>query len=142
MKSVSRVLAALLIVAVLGSVAAKLNAQGRTQPGGKKPAAASEQIPPAALLTERGRQLADELRLLQRSRDSMGAKHPTLPLINKKIEAVLEQLQAWEPAPNPFHAEESGPQMNEYDLRQVVIKLSKKVEELEKRVAKLESQAK
>ncbi len=111
-------------------------------------------IPDAALLTQRGRELAQELRMLRRTRNNMGSKHPTRPLIEQKIEAVEEQLQAWEPAfgnppPNPFQpggdrqpgGGADAPQMNEYDLRQMVIRLSKRVEELERRVSQLERSA-
>lgn len=102
-----------------------------------------EAVPQAALLTERGRQLAQELQMLRRSRAAMGSKHPTLPLVNEKIAAIEEQLEAWEPAygetpDNPFDAEKAAPKMNEYDLRQVVIRLSKRVEQLERRVTELE----
>ena len=40
---------------------------------------------------------------------------------------------------NPFDAQEASPQMNEYDLRQVVIRLTKRVEALEQRVSQLEA---
>ncbi|MCD0458856.1 hypothetical protein U8335_19690 [Roseiconus lacunae] len=102
-----------------------------------------EIVPKAALLTERGKQLVEELRILRRNLGSMGLKHPNRPGVEAKIEAINEQLQAWEPAygkpSNPFRAsEQAPPQMNEYDLRQLVIKLNKRVEALEKRVEILE----
>jgi uncharacterized membrane protein YdfJ with MMPL/SSD domain len=121
----------------------------------------AEVVPRAALLTERGRQLSSELRILLESRKSLGEKHPSMPIIKQKIEAIKEQLRAWEPAmgapaPNPFQARADDsataksrtadsatanrPQMNEYDLRQVVIRLTKRVAALEKRVSDLESQ--
>ena len=121
-----------------------LNAQTKPTPAGDSPSAkGGDVVPRAALLNERGRELAEELRMLKRSRESMGSKHPTLPLINNKIEAIQEQLEAWEPAvgqpaENPFHPSQSKPQMNEYDLRQMVIKLNKRVEMLEKRIDLLE----
>ncbi|QDV43182.1 hypothetical protein Enr13x_30370 [Stieleria neptunia] len=134
-------LVALLAVCVAGQLSAQT---GPSEKADSKASKSADQIPRAALLTERGRQLAEELRMLKRSRDSMGSKHPTLPLVNKKIEAIEEQLEAWEPAvgappPNPFHPQqEAKPQMNDYDLRQIVIRLTKRVELLEKRVAELE----
>ena len=134
-------LIALLAVCVAGQLSAQT---GPSETGDSKAAKSADSVPRAALLTERGRQLAEELRMLKRSRDSMGSKHPTLPLVNKKIEAIQEQLEAWEPAvgeppENPFHPnQEPKPQMNEYDLRQIVIRLTKRVESLEKRVAELE----
>lgn len=133
------------LIALFGTIAAtQLSAQtGPAQDGESKTQPSAEQVPRAALLTERGRQLAEELRLLKRSRESMGSKHPTLPLVNKRIEAIEEELQAWEPAigppaDNPFHPNPGKPQMNDFDLRQMVIRLNKRVEALEKRVAELE----
>ncbi|QEF99602.1 hypothetical protein Mal15_36680 [Stieleria maiorica] len=133
------------LVALLAvCLANQLSAQNGSQDPSDSKAKSADEVPRAALLTERGRQLAEELRMLKRSRDSMGAKHPTLPLVNQKIEAIQEQLEAWEPAigappQNPFHPDlESRPQMNDYDLRQIVIRLTKRVESLEKRVAELE----
>jgi len=124
-------------------------------PKATEPESTDKPIPEAALLTERGRQLAQELKMLRRTRATLGSKHPTLPLIVKKIEAVEEQLEAWEPAfgtppPNPFQPQSSrsgstrmstSPQMNEYDLRQMVIRLTRRVEELERRVSQLERAA-
>ena len=145
MKKLHHAIGAVLVVSLAVFLATQSNAQtgpeADSDPGAAKSAAP---VPRAALLTERGRQLAEELRLLKRSRESMGAKHPTLPLINTKIAAIEEQLQAWEPsygepAENPFHPNPEKPQMNEYDLRQIVIQLNKRVEQLEKRVTELES---
>ncbi|MEM6473937.1 MAG: hypothetical protein AAF802_30580 [Planctomycetota bacterium] len=115
-----------------------------------KPPKRSETVPEAALLTERGRQLAHELKMLKRTRDTMGPKHPTLPVVEKKIDAVLELLSAFEPAygdstDNPFRkgGEKTDPDMiNEYDLRQIVLRLSKRVEQLEARVTELEGKKK
>lgn len=133
--------AAILLVVSLTTV--RLNAQT----DGKDQSKASENapIPEAALLTERGRQLAQQLRLLRRTREGLGAKHPTLPVVEKKIEAVLEELSAWEPAygdaeENPFRpgAKKDPKMLNEYDLRQLVLRLAKRVEQLEGRIEKLE----
>lgn len=135
MKFLKPMIAVVLVSMTAGLVTSQLFAQTeRAKP--------SDQVPQAALLTERGKQLAEELRLLKRSRETMGPKHPSLPLVNKKIEAIQEQLQAWEPAANPFRpesGEKTTPQMNEYDLRQMVIRLNKRVEMLEKRVSQLEA---
>ena len=138
-----------LIVCVLISLMLVPNLAAQTRKGDSAAATKKEKaIPEAALLTERGRQLAKELRMLRKARDSMGSKHPTLPLVKDKIEAIEEQLEAWEPAfgdppENPFHPNDDSapsPQMNEYDLRQIVIRLTKRVEALEKRVTQLENQ--
>ncbi|OYP33034.1 hypothetical protein [Rhodopirellula sp. MGV] len=100
-------------------------------------------VPNAALLTERGKELTEEMRVLKRNLAAMGERHPSRPTVEAKIEAIQEQLQAWEPAygneSNPFRAAEAMPQMNEYDLRQLVIRLNKRVELLEQRVSELEA---
>jgi hypothetical protein len=154
MKNDAFALVAVAAASLALSSAALLPAQTELPPPKEESAEKSEMpIPNAALLTQRGRELAQELRMLRRTRDTMGSKHPTRPLIEQKIEAVEEQLQAWEPAfgnppPNPFQpgggqpgGEADAPQMNEYDLRQMVIRLTKRVEELERRVSQLERAA-
>ena len=104
-----------------------------------------DEIPRAALLTERGRELAEELRMLKRTRDSLGSKHPTLPVVLEKIEQVKLQLQAWSPsgagAENPFRPGQSKPEINQTDLRQIVLQLSMRIEQLERRVQTLEKQS-
>ena len=52
-------------------------------------------IPRAALLTERGRQLADQLRVLRRAEASMGQKHPNLGAVQKQIEEIKEQMRCF-----------------------------------------------
>ena len=101
------------------------------------------EVPEAALLTERGRQLTHELQMLKRNRASMGARHPSLSEVNEKIQAVKETLAAWEPtigdpANNPFRKEDASGQITEVDLRQLVIQMSKRIDELGKRVDLLE----
>ncbi len=113
-------------------------------------------IPPAAYLTDRGRELAENLRSLRRTRANLGAKHPTLPVIEQAIAETQQQLRAWLPedpiAENPFKnrdttppATQAGPPakaasvtMNDADLRQLVLRLYKKIESLEARVRTLE----
>ncbi|MEL6109957.1 MAG: hypothetical protein AAFU85_28430 [Planctomycetota bacterium] len=101
-------------------------------------------VPPGALLTERGRELAFELKNLYRSKENMGARHPSLPTVEKRIKSVKELLKAFAPAENPFDRETKDKQtgsantLNEFDLRQLVVQLSKRVEMLEKRVEELE----
>ena len=109
----------------------------------QKPAGEDEDIPKAALLTERGRQLAEELRMLRRNVANMGAKHPALEETKAEIEAVKMHLEAWAPAPNPFRAGErvsvrAIPQMNDEDLRQLVIRLTDDIRLLEQRLERVE----
>ncbi|MEO1526310.1 MAG: hypothetical protein AAFX06_12795 [Planctomycetota bacterium] len=99
-------------------------------------------VPAGALQTERGRELAIELKNLYRSKQSMGPRHPSLPTVEKRIEAVKSLLKAFAPAENPFKGKDNSDadpnMMNDYDLRQLVLKLNKRVEQLEKRVEELE----
>ena len=104
-------------------------------------------VPSGALLTERGRELAFELKNLRRSRDAMGSRHPNRAVVDKRIGEVERLLKAWapaEPEKNPFRSRDgqdhSGQsQLNESDLRQLVVQLMMKVQSLEARVAKLEA---
>ena len=59
-------------------------------------------VPSGALLTERGRELAFELKNLYRSKESMGPRHPSLSAVEKRIKSVKELLKAFAPAENPF----------------------------------------
>ncbi len=113
-------------------------------------------IPPAALLTDRGRELADSLKNLRRTRANLGPKHPTLPVIEQAISDTEKQLQAWLPNgtenENPFKTRDAAPRessldvgrnsspagMNSTDLRQLVLRLHERVEALEARVQALE----
>ncbi|TWT56253.1 hypothetical protein CA85_44350 [Allorhodopirellula solitaria] len=113
-------------------------------------------VPPAALLTDRGRALAENLRNLRRTRANLGSKHPTLPVIEKAISETEQQLRAWLPGDpveeNPFESRDAPPTakppaaessaanagMNDTDLSQLVLRLHVRIEKLENRVRKLE----
>lgn len=113
-------------------------------------------IPAAAMLTDRGRELAENLRHLRRTRANLGGKHPTLPVIEEAIAETEQQLRAWLPnesgSDNPFKHLDSQSQrsgsmgrvdseksvMNENDLRQLVLRLHARIEQLELRVRTLE----
>lgn len=99
-------------------------------------------VPSGALLTERGRELAFELKNLYRSKESMGPRHPSLSAVDKRIKSVKELLKAFAPAENPFDSaqknKDSSKMLNEFDLRQLVVQLTKRVEMLEKRIEELE----
>ena len=103
----------------------------------------TDDVPKAALLTKRGAELADRLKWLRRSEASMGRNHPLLPEVRAQIKGVQEQLKAWAPAPNEntfeaFDLKRRVPQMNEEDLRQLVVQLAEQVTELNERVTRLE----
>ncbi len=115
---------------------------GQVQRGADDDGVKTDVIPRAALLTERGRQLADQLRVLRRAEASMGLKHPNLGAVQKQIEEIKEQLEAWAPGsdskPGEDAAADAVPKMNEKDLKQLVLRMSAKIERLERRVDALE----
>lgn len=102
-----------------------------------------DDVPEAALLTERGQELAQRLRYLRRSESNMGDRHPSLPSVREEIKQVIQQLQAWAPL-TPEASGDKGAQgrpslqMNDRDLRQLVIQMANRIEQLEARVKKLE----
>ena len=109
----------------------------------QRPATEDEDIPKAALLTDRGQELAERLKMLRRNVKGMGAKHPALEETKSEIEAVKLQLEAWSPAPNPFRGKgevpvRAIPQMNDEDLRQLVIRLTDDIRLLEQRLERVE----
>jgi len=106
-------------------------------------AVVKDEVPQAALLTERGQQLADRLQHLRRAEANMGDKHPSLPDVQQQIEEIKVQLEAWTPAANPFRASNELPirqipQMNDEDLRQLVLRLTDDIRLLEQRIERLE----
>ncbi len=109
----------------------------------KSPQPVKDEVPEAALLTQRGAELAERLKWLRRSEQSMGEKNPSLPEVRAQIEGVLGQLKAWAPAPDANTIEASDlkrkvPQLNDEDMRQLVLQLVQQVADLQTRVAALE----
>ena len=106
----------------------------------------TDDVPEAALLTERGQELAKRLHYLRRSESNMGAKHPSLPSVRIEIKKVKEQLDAWAPGSSEKTHTSSGDkrrvkpflQMNDHDLRQVVLQMAKQIQQLEARIQRLE----
>ncbi len=109
--------------------------------------AADADVPRAALLTDRGRQLADRLRHLRRAAAGMGAKHPSLSGVQEEIAEVKKQLAAWSPdrrvggvdVGKPL--DDAVPEMSGHDVRQLVLRLSAKIDRLERRIDTLERRA-
>jgi len=105
-----------------------------------------KEIPPAALLTDRGEELANRLYQLRRNLETMGIRHPSRGEVELEIKAVIEQLSAWSPSVRTRSGDPSLPDalpaMNEHDLRQVVLRLYGKVQQLESRLEALESKVK
>ena len=117
----------------------------------KKSSEPKDKIPEAALLTERGKQLADRLRNLRYAEAQMGSKHPSLPSVQAEIESIKDELQAWVPAIKPKNgngddkvesAEMALAQLGEEDLRQLVVRLTLDIHRLRNRVVELESEQK
>ncbi len=135
-------LTGLLATIGLGSYAIGQSGSNRDEAAVRLPS--GDIIPKAALLTERGRQLVDELRHLRRAEAGMGARHPSLNEVRASIADVKEQIAAW----SPLSEDPSGlpsrpladnlPAMNERDLRQLILRMSAKIEILERRVDALE----
>lgn len=125
--------------AALGSLFAAVLVIAQT----RSPQPLQDEVPKAALLTERGAELAERLKWLRRSEDSMGKSHPSLPEVRQQIDAIREQLKAWAPAPEPntyeaFDPKRKIPKMNDEDIRQMLIELTEQVADLKTRVARLE----
>ncbi|TWT54651.1 hypothetical protein Pla22_23010 [Rubripirellula amarantea] len=111
-------------------------------------------VPASALLTDHGRALAEELRNLRRTRSNLGEKHPTRSGIDRQINDILLQLKAFVPAEpddeNPFLKQpnrireplSSNPAINDTELRQLVLRLNERVNDLEYRLKKLEAKNK
>lgn len=69
----------------------------------------------------------------------MGPRHPGLDDVRDQIEAVKEQLQAWLPGKDGARPPaEAVPKMNAGDLQQLVLRMSAKIQQLERRVETLE----
>ena len=132
----------LLAVAWLMSVDSTAQNPFPPQPRQTTQLKADSDIPEAALLTERGTQLAARLKWLRNAESKLGAKHPSLADIKKQIVDIKEELKAWAPGGNPFQGSDGlarkVPQMNDEDLRQLVLRLTNEITELKNRVAKLE----
>ena len=104
-----------------------------------------DELPPGLLLTDRGRALAEELRQLRRTEEQLGGKHPSLQELRRRIADVKEQMEAWSPRVQDFASDGSRPlpdalpEMNDHDLRQLVLRMAAKISQLEKRVETLEA---
>ena len=104
---------------------------------------ASDEISEAVLETERGRELVDQLRVLRTSESSMGQKHPLLPVIRSEIKKTKRLLGAWEAADELADESEAKQlasimtKMEDQDLRQLVLKLILRMDDLEEQIADL-----
>jgi hypothetical protein len=131
----------LVLVTTASLALAQFDTPGQNGPSLNVPA---DKIPAAALLTQRGQELAERLRQLRRIEATMGARHPSRTEVQAEIKAVIEQLHAWSPSLIAPSGEEpladALPAMNQQDLNQLILRLSAKVNQLESRVEALEKQ--
>ncbi|MCG8651006.1 MAG: hypothetical protein MI861_14300 [Pirellulales bacterium] len=134
-------------VGLLAAMTITSLAVGQSRPadeGAKSTQEPADAIPEAALLTERGQQLAERLKYLRTAESNMGAKHPSRKKIQDEIKKVKEELSAWAPLQDSSSAEgqksvaQALPAMNDRDLRQLILRMSGRIEQLEQRVEKLE----
>lgn len=104
---------------------------------------AIDEIPAAALLTDRGRQLADQLRHLRRAKATMGPKHPSYAGVLAQIAKIKKELAAETAAENPLLARDQPPpktlaELSDQELRQLILQMAVKIAQLEARIEKLE----
>ena len=97
-------------------------------------------------LSDQELQLAEELRLLKRAESRMGAKHPAIQDVRKKIETITEQLGD-SAAVTPQTRNQAKPTqslsiaaMNDQQLRQIIQRMVVKIDQLETRIETLERQ--
>ncbi len=134
----------LAVACLLAPALSRIHSSVWAQTGAGEVATGGE-IPEAALLTDRGTELAQQLRLLRWSEARMGPKHPALPDVRQQIADVEELLKAWQIAPNPFRLSDitepdqllagNATDMNERDLQQIVLILAKEVQDLNHRLS-------
>jgi len=105
--------------------------------------ASADEAPP---LSDQQRQVADELRLLKRAESRMGAKHPAVQDVRKKIADLTEQLEGMAAVSSQQKNQARPTQslsiadMNDQQLRQLILRMAIKIEQLETRIETLERQ--
>ena len=102
---------------------------------------ADNDIPRAALLTEKGMQLAAKLKMLRESESRMGSRHPSLPEVQRQIAEIRTELREWVRAPSKQNGD-GEPRVRELtrdELQQIVFRLAEEVDVLKQKVARLES---
>ena len=110
-----------------------------------------DNVPQAALQTERGKELADRLRNLRFTESQLGSKHPSLSSVKEEIKSVKEELQAWVPAIKTKKktdddkvetVETALAELDEDDLRQLVVRLALDVHKLRSQMTELKTEQK
>jgi hypothetical protein len=110
----------------------------RSEPG-QRQSNIGDGIPQAAMESDRGRQLADQLQRLKRTEATLGKNHPSLGTVREEIKQIEEQLQEWLPKAGPTTPSgESAPGASHDELRQLVLRMAVQIQRLESRVDALE----
>ncbi len=136
-----RIVTILLVTTAMAPMA--LLPTAHSQVRGAKPAPQESNIgdgiPDAALESDRGRDLADQLRRLRRAQSTMGKNHPSLGTVREEIARVEKELQAWLPkAEEGKSITGSNNEMNPDELRQLILQMAVQIKRLESRVDALE----
>ena len=112
-----------------------------------------DKVPDAALLTNRGTELAARLKSLRYAESTLGAKHPSMESVREQIVSIKQELKAWMPVSTEIVSDQEADEeddaeektretlatMNNSDLRQLVIRLSFDVTDLRQRIGELEA---
>ncbi|NND98693.1 MAG: hypothetical protein HKN47_15335 [Pirellulaceae bacterium] len=110
---------------------------------------AQDKIPDAVLQTDRGTELAEQLRMLRYNESTLGSKHPAMETVREQIADIKDELDSLASDFRPedgttVTVDETTPrslaQLSELDLRQLVLRLSTDVSTLRDRISELESE--
>jgi hypothetical protein len=111
---------------------------GRSEPG-QRQSNIGDGIPQAAMKSDRGRQLADQLQRLKRAEATLGKNHPSLGTVREEIKQIEEQLQEWLPKAEPTTPSgEPAKGTSQDELRRLVLRMAVQIQRLESRVDALE----
>lgn len=129
----------LTIVLVTTTLSPLALSQVRRSEPGQRQSNIGDGIPDAAMESDRGRQLADQLRRLKRTEATLGKNHPSLGTVREEIKQIEEQLQEWLPKAGPATPSgEAATAASHDELRQLVLRMAVQIQRLESRVDALE----
>lgn len=111
-----------------------------------------DDIPESAFLTERGLELAAQLKRLRYTESTLGSRHPSLPSIQEQIVSIRRILKSWGDEDVDLQdlvdderekeivivSETVLDQLSKNDLKQLVIRLAADVSRLRERLSELE----
>ncbi len=113
---------------------------------------ADDDIPEEALLTERGVELSAQLKRLRYTESTLGARHPSLPMIQEQIVSIRRILKSWGDGQDEVAVDEKDSSEKELvivsnevldslskdDLKQLVVKLATDLSQVRQRLDELE----